>query len=50
MPIRLKQAKKPVKKASFEKQLRLVAQEAKRLDAHIKDLTRTFARGNYRML
>ena len=57
MPVRRKRAEKPVKLASFEKQLQLVVREAKRLDreakrldAHIQDLSRTFARGNYRML
>jgi Tat protein secretion system quality control protein TatD with DNase activity len=50
MPVRRKRAKKPVKKATFEKQLQLVVQEAKRLDVHIRDLNKTFARGNYRML
>jgi hypothetical protein len=50
MPVRQKQAEKPVKLASFGKQVRLVAQEAKRLDAHIRVLKRMFLKGNYRML
>jgi hypothetical protein len=50
MPDRRKQAEKPVKKASLKKQLRLLAKEAKRLDANIRDLTRTLERGHYRML
>ena len=37
-------------KAKVKEKLRLVAKEVKRLDAHIQDLSRTFARGNYRML
>jgi hypothetical protein len=50
MPARRKKTEKRVDKAQFQKQLRLVTQEAKRLDAHIKDLTTTLARGNYRVL
>ena len=50
MPVRRKKAGKPVKKASFEKLLRLVVKESKRLTAHIRDLEKTFGRGNYRML
>jgi ribosomal protein S15P/S13E len=50
MLVRPKRAAKPVKKASFEKQLQLVIKEAERLEAHIRDLEKTLARGNYRML
>jgi hypothetical protein len=53
MPVRRKQVKKsvePVEKARLQKQLRLIAQEVKRLDAHIQELTKTCIRGNYRML
>lgn len=50
MPTRRKKAKKHVDKAQFEKQLRLVSQEVKKLDAHIKDLNRTLERGAHRIL
>jgi hypothetical protein len=50
MPARRKKAEKRVDKAQLQKQLRLVTQEAKRLDAHIKDLTRTLTNGHFRML
>ena len=50
MPVRRKQAKKNIKKATFEKQLRIVAREAKRLDANIRILSKQYALGNYRML
>jgi hypothetical protein len=50
MPVRRKKAEKPVKLASFGKQLRLVAQEAKTLDAHIQVLKKMFLKGNFRML
>ena len=50
MPARKKKSQKRVDKARLQKQLRLVTQEAKRLDAHIRDLTKTLAAGNFRML
>jgi hypothetical protein len=50
MPVQQKRAEKPVRKASFEKQLKLVIKEAERLEVHIRDLERTLVRGNYRML
>jgi len=50
MPARRKKAEKSADKLQLQKQLRLVTQEAKRLDAHIKDLTRTLTRSNYRIL
>ena len=48
MPARRKKAKKRVKK--LQKQLRLIAKEAKKLDCHIRDLAKTLATGNFRML
>jgi hypothetical protein len=48
VPVRRKKAKKRVKK--LQKQLRLIAKEAKKLDCHIRDLEKTFAHGNFRML
>jgi hypothetical protein len=50
MPVRLKQTKKPVKIASFGKQVRLVVEEAERLEAHIQVLKKMFLKGNFRML
>jgi hypothetical protein len=49
MPVRRK-AEKPVKLANFGKQLRLIARDAKRLDAHIRVLKKMFLKGNFRML
>lgn len=49
MPARRKKTKKLVKK--LQKELRLIAKEAKKLDCHIRDLARTVANGgNFRML
>jgi hypothetical protein len=50
MPARRKKAEKHVDKAQFQKKLRLITQEAKKLDAHIKDLNRTLNLGNHRIL
>jgi predicted nucleic acid-binding Zn-ribbon protein len=50
MPVRKKKAKKHVNKAQFEKQLRLINQEVKKLDARIKDLNRTLDQGAHRIL
>lgn len=50
MLVQKKKAIKRVDAGQLQKQLRLVTQEAKRLDAHIKDLTRTLAKGHFRML
>jgi hypothetical protein len=50
MAVRRKQPRKPVKLASFGKQLQLVTKEAKRLDAHILVLKKMFRKGNFRML
>jgi hypothetical protein len=50
MPARRKKPAKRVDKAQLQKQLRLVTQEAKKLDADIKDLTRTLTQSNYRVL
>ncbi len=50
MPAQKKKAKKHVDKAQFEKQLRLVTKEVKKLDAHIKDLNRTLSLGAHRIL
>jgi hypothetical protein len=50
MPVRRKQAKKRVEKPRLQKQLRLVAREAKRLDAHIQDLTKKLTRSHFRVL
>jgi hypothetical protein len=48
MPAQPKKAKKRIKR--LQKQLRLIAKEAKKLDCHIRDLARTVATGNFRML
>jgi hypothetical protein len=40
----------PLKLANFGKQLRLIAQDAKRLDAHIQVVKKMFLKGNFRML
>lgn len=50
MPARTKKPEKRLEKAELQKQLRLVTQEAKRLDAHIKDLTRALTVCNFRVL
>lgn len=56
MPVRRKLAKKsvnsaePREKAILKEKLKLVAEEAKRLDAHIKDLTETLNRSHFRLL
>jgi hypothetical protein len=50
MPVRKRKPQKRVDKPQLQKQLRVVTQEAKRLDAHIKDLTRTLHKGNFRIL
>lgn len=50
MPARKKKAQKHVDKIQLQKQLRLVSQEAKKLDANIKDLTRTLTQCNFRVL
>jgi hypothetical protein len=48
MPAESKKTKKRIKR--LQKQLRLIAKEAKKLDCHIRDLARTVASGNFRML
>ncbi len=48
MPAQSKKTKKRIKR--LQKQLRLIAKEAKKLDCHIRDLARTVATGNFRML
>jgi hypothetical protein len=56
MPVRRKQAKKsrapvePADKTAVEEKLRLVAEDAKRLDARIKHLTETLVRSHFRIL
>ena len=50
MPARKKDPKKHVAKAQLKKKLRRVTQEARKLDAGIKDVTRTLAHGNFRVL
>jgi hypothetical protein len=64
MPALRKKTEKRVDKARLQKQLRLVTQkakrldaeakrldaEAKRLDAHIKDLTKILIQGHFRVL
>jgi hypothetical protein len=59
MPVRRKQAKKsrapvdrvePADKAALAEKLRLVAEDAKKLDAHIKHLTETLVRSHFRIL
>lgn len=48
MPARRKKAKKRIKK--LEKQLRLVTQEAKKLEANIQDLAKELKQGPFRTL
>jgi hypothetical protein len=48
MPAQAKKNKKRIKR--LQKQLKLIAREAKKLDCHIRDLARTVANGNFRML
>jgi hypothetical protein len=43
-----KKEKKRIKR--LQKQLRLISKEAKKLDCHIRDLARSIANGNFRML
>jgi hypothetical protein len=50
MPARRKRTPKTIKKATFEKQLKLVVREAKKLDADIRTLQEQYRIGNYRML
>ncbi len=50
MPVGKRKPQKRVDKAQLQKQLRVVTREAKRLDAHIKDLTRILNKGNFRIL
>jgi len=40
----------PAKKEEVEEKLQLVVEEAKRLDAHIQDLTTILARSHFRVL
>jgi hypothetical protein len=48
MPAESKKTKKRIKR--LQKQLKLIAREAKKLDCHIRDLARSVATGNFRML
>ena len=50
MPVRKRKPQKHVDKAQLQEQLRVVTQEAKRLDAHIKDLTRKLRNASFRVL
>jgi hypothetical protein len=50
MPARRKRTPKNIKKATFEKQLKRVVREAKKLDADIRILLAQYKIGNYRML
>jgi hypothetical protein len=50
VPDSTKQPEEPVKYEDFKKQLELVAQETKKLEADIEVLQKLFLIGNFRML